>query len=125
MILRVLRMLTTLVVISLPLSAFANKEPIHINLATNDAAKVAMALDAGRQYSEHGFPIVIYLNDKAVIFGVEAKSGASSQGQLAIKQAIANGATVIICQTCLEKYGFTRVHLVQGVALGAEHQNIR
>lgn len=125
MISRVFRMLTTLVVISLPLSAFANKEPIHINLATNDAAKVAMALDAGRQYSEHGFPIFIYLNDNAVVLGVESANGTISRGQLAIKQAIANGATVIICPTCLEDYGFTRVNLVQGAALGAEHQNNR
>ena len=125
MISRVFRILTMLATISLSLSVFAAKEPIYINLATNDSDNVVMALDAGRQYSEHGFPIIIYLNDKAVILGVEVVSEPISKGQIAIKQAIAKGATVIICPTCLENYGFTRSNLVQGVVLGAEHQNSR
>ena len=125
MISRILRILTVLAVIALPLSALAAKEPIYINLATTDPGKVAMALDAGRQYTEHGFPLVIYLNDKAVILGFEVKSGSISKEQMAIKQAIANGATVIICPTCLEDHGFTRMNLVQGIALGAEHRNTR
>ena len=125
MISRVFRMLATLAVISLPLSAFAAKEPIYINLATNDPAKVSMALDAGRQYSEKGYPIVIYLNDKAVVLGVEVKLGNASKEQEAIRQAIANGAKIIVCPSCLEDYGFTRNNLVQGAMLGAEHQNTR
>jgi len=125
MISRILRILSVLAVIALPLSALAAKEPIYINLATNDPAKVSMALDAGRQYAEKGYPIVIYLNDKAVILGVEVKSGGVSKEQEVIRQAIANGATIIVCPTCLEDYGFTRINLVQGVVLGAEHSNNR
>ena len=121
MISRLLRILTVLAVIALPLSALAAKEPIYINLATTDPGKVAMALDAGRQYTEHGFPLVIYLNDKSVLLGVEVKSGGFSKEQEAIRQAIASGATVIICPTCLEDHGFTRINLVQGVMVGAEH----
>jgi hypothetical protein len=122
---KILRMLTVLAFIALPLSALAIKEPIYINLATNDSGKVLMALDASRQYAEKGYPIVIYLNDKAVMLGVEASSGGASKEQVAIKRAIANGATVIICPTCLEDQGFTRINLMQGVVLGAEHQNNR
>ena len=125
MISRVFRILATLAVISLPLPAFAAKEPIYINLATNDPGKVLMALDAGRQYAEKGYPIVIYLNDKAVLLGVEVQSGASSKEGEAIRRAIANGANIIICPSCLEDYGFTRKNLVQGAMLGAEHQNTR
>ena len=125
MISRILRILTVLAVIALPLSALAAKESIYINLATNDPGKVSMALDAGRQYAEKGYPIVIYLNDKAVLLGVEVTSGSISKEQEVLKQAIANGATVIICPTCLEDHGFTRINLVQGVVLGAEHRNNR
>lgn len=125
MISRVFRILATLAVISLPLSAFAAKEPIYINLATNDPGKVLMALDAGRQYAEKGYPIVIYLNDKAALLGVEAQSGVVSKEGEAIRQAIANGAKIIVCPSCLENYGFTRNNLVQGAVLGAEHQNTR
>ena len=125
MISRVFRMLTMLATISLSLSVFAAKEPIYINLATNDSDKVAMALNAGHQYSEYGFPIIIYLNDKAVILGVELVSEPISKGHIAIKQAIAKGATVIICPTCLKNYGFTRSNLMQGVLLGAKHSNSR
>ncbi|MBU3613027.1 hypothetical protein [Polynucleobacter sp. MG-27-Goln-C1] len=125
MISRVFRLLATIAVISLPLSAFAAKEPIYINLATNDPAKVSMALDAGRRYAEKGYPIVIYLNDKAVILGVEVKSGGISKEQEAIRQAIANGATIIVCPSCLENNSFTQMNLVRGAMLGADHQNTR
>ena len=125
MISRILRILTVLAVIALPLSTLAAKEPIYINLATNDPAKVSMALDAGRQYAEKGYPIVIYLNDKAVNFGVEVQSEVISKEGEAIRQAIANGATIIICPSCLEDYGFARNNLLKGVMLGAAHQNTR
>ena len=120
-----LRILTVLSVIALPLSALAAKEPIYINIATNDPAKVSLALDAGRQYAEKGYPIIIYLNDKAVILGVEVKSGGVSKEQEAIRQAIANGATIIVCPGCLENNGFTQMNLVRGAMLGADHQITR
>ncbi len=121
MISRTLRILAMLAAISLPLTVIAAKEPIYINLATNDPAKVSMALDAGRQYAEDGYPIVIYLNDKAVLLGVETLPGGISKEQMLIKQAIANGGTVVICPTCLEDHGFTRMNLVQGAMLGVKH----
>lgn len=118
MISRGLRILTVLAVIALPLSALAAKEPIYINLATNDPVKVSMALDAGRQYAEKGYPIVIYLNDKAVLLGVETSAGGISKEQVAIKQAIANGAIVIVCPGCLEEIGLNKASLISGVELG-------
>ncbi|OYY11758.1 MULTISPECIES: DsrE family protein [unclassified Polynucleobacter] len=125
MISRIFRILAILAAISLPLSVFGAKEPIYVNLATNDPVKVSMALDASRQYAEKGYPIVIYLNDKAVLLGVEVQSGAVSKEGEAIRQAIANGAKIIVCPSCLEDYGFTRNNLLQGAMLGAEHQNTR
>jgi len=121
MISRTLRILAMLAAITMPLSVFAAKEPIYINLATNDPAKVLMALDAGRHYSEKGIPIVIYLNDKAVVFGLVEVNGKTSKVQEAIKMVISKGAIINICPTCLENYGFSRDYLLQGVVIGAEH----
>ena len=121
MISRVFRILATLAVISLPLSAFAAKEPIYINLATNDPGKVSMALDAGRQYAEKGYPIVIYLNDKAVFMAVLSKSGSNNKEQQALIEAIASGAKVIICPSCLEEVGLSKASLISGVTLGNKH----
>ena len=120
MISRTLRILAMLVAITMPLSVFAAKEPIYINLATNDPAKVLMGLDAGRQYAEKGYPIVIYLNDKAVSLGL-ASNGHESNEELALLKAIAGGAKVLICPSCLEIYGFSNQLLVSGIIAGTPH----
>ena len=120
MISRTLRILTMLATITMPLSVFAAKEPIYINLATNDPVKVLMAVDAGRQYAEKGYPIVIYLNDKAVSLGL-ASNGHKSNEELALLKAIAGGAKVIICPSCLEIYGFSNQPLVSGIIAGTPH----
>ena len=121
MISRILRILVVLAASSLSLSVFAAKEPIYINLATDDSAKVLMALDAGRQYAEKGYPIVISLNDKAVSLGL-ASNGHKSNEELALLKAIAGGAKVIICPSCLEIYGFSNQLLVSGIIAGTPHQ---
>ena len=118
----ILRALVLLVVMALSFTAYAsNKEPIFINLATNEPDKVLMALDAASQYSEKGFPIIIYLNDKAVIFGVAKKDVPLTDTQIALKKIIESGAVVNVCPSCLEKYGFSRGTLLQGVLIGAKH----
>lgn len=124
MISRTLRILAMLAAITMPLSVFAAKEPIHINLATNDPAKVLMALDAGRQYAEKGYPIVIYLNDKAVFLGVVEVKGRATKVQEALQAAIANGAVVNICPSCLDAHGLLNRQLVQGVITGDPHREL-
>ena len=122
MTMKIFKIFAIIAVMILPaISQANNKEPIFINLATNDPTKVLMALEAGRQYSEKGFPIVIYLNDKAVMLGVEGKEGSTTKERDALKNAIASGAIVNICPTCLNKFGLTRGDLLQGISLGAEH----
>ena len=122
MVARIFRALILLAIMALSHAAYAsNKGPIFINLATNEPDKVLMALDAASQYSEEGFPIVIYLNDKAVVFGVVKKGVPPAKVQAALQKAIESGAVVNICPTCLDKYGFARANLISGAALGAEH----
>jgi sulfur relay (sulfurtransferase) complex TusBCD TusD component (DsrE family) len=119
---RIFRVLILLAIMALSHATFANnKEPIFINLATNEPDKVLMALDAASQYSEKGFPIVIYLNDKAVVFGVVKKGVPPAKVQIALQKAIASGAVVNICPTCLDKYGFTSANLAPGITRGTEH----
>jgi sulfur relay (sulfurtransferase) complex TusBCD TusD component (DsrE family) len=99
----------------------SNKDPIYINLATNEPDKVLMALGAASQYSEKGFPIVIYLNDKAVIYGVVKKGDPPTKIQVMLQKAIESGSVVNVCPTCLDKYGFARSNLITGAVLGVEH----
>lgn len=117
----IFRILTILVVLALPLSALGAKEPIYINFTTNDPDKVLLALEASKPYSDNAYPLVIFLNDKAVNIGVVSKSGAESKGQLALYKSIADGAKVIICPSCLEIYGYTSKDLIPGIVLGAVH----
>lgn len=124
MILRILNISIFLIVMAYPFVSKADtKNPIYINLATDDQAKVVMALDAGRQYAEKGFPIVIYLNDQAVVLGIEGESKNLSKGREALKRVIAGGAVVNICPNCLERYGLLSAKLIVGVTLGNPHLN--
>lgn len=124
MITRILRAMVLLAIIASPLTTLgADKETIFINLATNDPNKVLMALDASRQYAKNGFPVVIFLNDNAVILGVVNKSGNSSKAQEALKIAVTNGALVNICPTCLAKLGLSSFDLIEGITLGSPHKS--
>ena len=122
MTMKIFKIFAIIAVMILPaISQANNKEPIFINLATNDPTKVLMALEAGRQYSEKGFPIVIYLNDKAVMLGVEGKEGSTTKERDALKNEIASGAIVNICPSCLHKYGLSAAVLLDGVSIGMPH----
>ena len=122
---RIFKVLMLLAIMALSHAAYAsNKEPIFINLATNEPDKVLMALDAASRYSEKGFPIVIYLNDKAVVLGVTNKVTHASKTQEALKKAIAGGSTVIICPSCLEDLGLSSNDLIEGIKIGNLHKSV-
>lgn len=104
---------------ALSLSAFAGaNDPLFINLSTDDPNRASMAINFGKHHSSNGHPLTIFLNDKAVLFGVKAGADKFSEQQKALSELVGSGANVVMCPMCLKQSGFTEADLLPGVKLG-------
>ena len=106
--------------ISLSISAYAGpNDPLFINLSTDDAHRSVMAINFGKHHSSNGHPLTIFLNDKAVMIGVQVGASQFSTQQQALSEVISAGALVIICPMCLKQAGFSETDLITGVKIGS------
>ena len=51
-----------------------DSDPLFINLTTDDGHRANMALTFGAKQMERGHPLTVFLNDKGVYLGSEAKA---------------------------------------------------
>jgi sulfur relay (sulfurtransferase) complex TusBCD TusD component (DsrE family) len=78
-----------------------------------------MAINFGKHHSSNGHPLTIFLNDKAVMIGVQVGASQFSTQQQALSEVISAGALVIICPMCLKQAGFSETDLITGVKIGS------
>jgi sulfur relay (sulfurtransferase) complex TusBCD TusD component (DsrE family) len=110
-------LLTGLSVFSLSTFAGAN-DPLFVNLSSDEPMRASMAIQFGKHHFANGYPLTIFLTDKAVNLGVKAGSGQFAEQQQLISEIVASGALVIMCPICLKQRGFTEGDLITGVKLG-------
>lgn len=109
--------ITVLALISLQAYA-GSTDPLFINLTTDDSARSTMALTFGKHHFANGHPLSIFLNDKAIMFGVKAGADKYPSQQKEIAELVSKGGLVIVCPMCLRNAGFTEADLLPGVKLG-------
>lgn len=114
-----LRTILVAIIATISLTAFAGaNDPLFINLTTDDPNRASMAINFGKHHANNGHPLTIFLNDKAVLFGVKAGAEKFTEQQKALSELVASGATIVMCPMCLKQSGFTEADLLQGVKLG-------
>jgi hypothetical protein len=105
------RLLQLIAGIAIAVIAFAapahagDKDPLFVNLTTDDPHRANMGITFGGNQHGRGHPLTIFLNDRAVLIG--AKSGVNRFGphQKALADLMGKGATVLICAMCMRHYG--------------------
>ena len=95
-----------------------DSDPLFINLTTDDGHRANMALTFGAKQMERGHPLTVFLNDKGVYLGSEAKAETFADQQTAIDELVAKGATVIVCPMCMKHYGVAESDLLGGLKIG-------
>lgn len=97
-------------------TAFAGeKDPLFINLTTNDAYRAIMALTFGRHQLAKGHPVTIFLNDHGVFLGSNKYSRRYAREQKMIKDFVKAGGVVLMCGMCEKKFVMKRSQIMSEV----------
>ena len=102
---------------ALPASA-GGKDPLFINLTSDDAHRIDMAFAFGRGQHGLGHPLTVFLNDRAVLAASKTNEGKFADQQKAIAAFVAKGITVIVCPMCMQHYGIRPEDLLPGLKVG-------
>ena len=118
-----MKKLLTLSALVLALSGSAawagNNDPLFINMTSNDGHRATMAIAFGAKQQAHGHALTIFLNDKGVLVGSKAHAKKFADQQKDLQDAMAKGATVIICPMCMKHYKVAETDLLPGIKIGS------
>ena len=103
---------------ALPASA-GDKDPLFINMTTDDPHRASMAITFGANQAGRGHPLTIFLNDKGVLVGSKANASRYAEQQKKLNDLAAKGATILICAMCMKHYGVAEGDLLPGLKIGS------
>lgn len=105
-------------VLQAPPAAAGPTDPLFVNLISEEAHRVTMALTFAKGQQQRGHPITVWLNDRAVLVGSSKQQAAFASQQAQLAELMANGAEVIVCPLCMRHYGVGEGELVAGAKVG-------
>ncbi|MBL8258248.1 MAG: DsrE family protein [Candidatus Competibacteraceae bacterium] len=94
------------------------RDPLFVNMTTDEAHRANMAISFGKAQMERGHPLTIFLNDKGVFVGAKAHAAKYGQHQKVLGELMGKGATVIACLMCMKHYGIETADLLPGILVG-------
>ncbi len=112
------RLLLVVVLVLLACPAFAGaKDPLFINLTSDDSHRALMAISFGQGQMERGHPLTVYLNDKAVLVASKKNAAQFAEQQKLLSGIAAKGGTVLVCPMCSKKFGVAEADFISGAKL--------
>lgn len=108
--------LLALVLLSVPALAGA-KDPLFINLTSDDPHRTLMAISFGQAQMERGHPLTMYLNDKAVLVAGKKNAAQFAEQQKLLSGIAAKGGAVLVCPMCSKKFGVAEADFIPGARL--------
>jgi len=94
-----------------------NKDPLFINLTSNESHRATMAIGFGKNQLIKGHPLVVFLNDKGVLLASAKNTQKFTAQQQMIQEIIKSGGTVYACPSCMKHYGVEATDLLTGVKI--------
>lgn len=111
-------LVTLLTLLLCSASAFAGgKDPLFINLTSDDSHRALMAIGFGQAQMQRGHPLTVYLNDKAVLVASKKNTAQYAEQQKLLAEIAAKGGTVLVCPMCSKKFGVPEADFVSGAKL--------
>lgn len=102
---------------SLPVLA-GDKDPLFVNLTSDQAHRSQMAISFSQAQLERGHPTTLFLNDQGILLASKANADKYSAQQALLLAIIKKGGTVIACPMCMKKYGVAEADLLPGIKVG-------
>jgi len=94
-----------------------NKDPLFINLTSNESHRATMAIGFGKNQLIKGHPLVVFLNDKGVLMASAKNTSKFTAQQQMIQEIIKSGGTVYACPSCMKHYGVNEADLIPGIKI--------
>ncbi len=94
-----------------------NKDPLFINLTSNESHRATMAIGFGKNQLIKGHPLAVFLNDKGVLLASAKNTSKFTAQQKLIQEIIKSGGTVYACPSCMKHYGVEATDLLTGVKI--------
>lgn len=111
-------LITLLTLLLCSASAFAgDKDPLFINLTSDDSHRALMAISFGQGQMQRGHPLTVYLNDKAVLVASKNNAAQYAEQQKLLAEIVAKGGTVLVCPMCSKKFGVPEADFISGAKL--------
>jgi len=109
--------------IAQPSFAGDDKEPLFINLTSDDTWRAGMALQLATTMVKHGHPSTVFLNVEAVRLAAtnmpqHHNAVTKSTPQEMLEAFMDAGGTVIVCPMCLKQAGLEQADLMDGPLMG-------
>lgn len=95
-----------------------DKDPLFINLTTDDPHRANMGITFGKSQFGLGHPLTIFLNDKGVFVASKVNAPRFGDHQKELAELVNKGATIIVCPMCMKHYGIQQADLVEGLQIG-------
>lgn len=95
-----------------------DKDPLFINLTTDDPHRANMGITFGKSQFGLGHPLTIFLNDKGVFVASKVNAPRFGDHQKELAELVNKGATILVCAMCMNHYGIQQADLVEGLQIG-------
>lgn len=95
-----------------------DKDPLFVNLVSDDAHAATMALHFAKTIQAQGHQVTVFFNNRGVIVASKGHVDTYPGQQKNIAELSGGGAVLIACPHCMEYYGIKDSGLVSGVVVG-------
>lgn len=102
----------------MPASA-GDKDPLFINLSTENIPRVDHALHFGSVHFANGHPLTVFLNGKGVLLASREHATKYAAQQKSLAEMMDKGAVVIVCRYCMKQVGVKESDLLPGFRMGS------
>lgn len=104
---------------TMTMPAFAgDKDPLFVNLTSDDPHRVRMALNFSLNQLKKGHPVAIFFNDKGVFAASVKKADVFAEQQKMAAEILAGGGELLVCPMCMKHYGVVEADLLPGAQVG-------
>ncbi len=100
-------------------TAAQGKQSVFVNLTSDEAQRVTMALNFSNSLLKDGQDVTIFLNVDGVRIGSAKVAGLAAQ-RTELQAFMKAGGKVIICAHCMQVRGVTQADLMPGLTMGGE-----
>jgi sulfur relay (sulfurtransferase) complex TusBCD TusD component (DsrE family) len=92
-----------------------DREPLFVNTTTDDARRAETALTFSKNQLDRQHPVTIFLSDRAVHIATKGNAALFKEHHALLNKLIEEGASVLVCGVCLERYGVAEKDLLPGI----------